>query len=146
MGKSDESGRKADKKRHSSTEDDSPVKRMKTEDEEADQKQGDNKYNPYLAHMDDGSDTKDLAYGSGGHVPGSAFRSFTRRQTTAKQAAKAEAGDNNPFTGNPHSQQYFGILKTRHNLPVHKQRSVSMLTLFTSKFLAVSHRALTLTS
>jgi len=124
MGRSDESGRKADKKRHSSTEEDSPVKRMKTEDEEDGQKQGNKEYNPYLAHMDDNGagDTKDLAYGSGGHVPGSAFRSFTRRQTTAKQAAKAEAGDNNPFTGNPHSQQYFSILKTRHNLPVHKQR------------------------
>jgi len=140
MGRSDESGRKADKKRHSSTEEDSPVKRMKTEDEEDGQKQGNKEYNPYLAHMDDNGagDTKDLAYGSGGHVPGSAFRSFTRRQTTAKQAAKAEAGDNNPFTGNPHSQQYFSILKTRHNLPVHKQRSVSRSTLVASKFSVVS--------
>lgn len=118
--KGHDSDRKADKKRHSSTEEDSPVKRMKTEDVEDNKEAG--KYNPYLAHMEDSKDFN--SYGQQGHAHGSAFSGFTRRQTTAKQAAVAEAGDNNPFTGEPHSQQYFSILKTRHNLPVHKQRLV----------------------
>ncbi|KAI1432381.1 P-loop containing nucleoside triphosphate hydrolase protein [Xylaria sp. CBS 124048] len=51
-----------------------------------------------------------------------AFRHFQRRQTTAKQAKKTEDGEINPFTGQPHSERYFSILKTRRNLPVHQQR------------------------
>lgn len=98
----------ATKKRNSSPEaDSSHLKRAKTEE--------DQKYNPYLAHMDQNA--------SGSGIPkGSPLEDFTRRSTTAKQASKAEDGDNNPFTGRPHSQQYFGILESRRNLPVHKQR------------------------
>ena len=37
-------------------------------------------------------------------------------------AKKAEDGPSNPFNGQPLSQKYFSILKTRRNLPVHVQR------------------------
>lgn len=99
------------------------TKRVKVEKTEAEDDKTKTKTkmedNPYLAHWNDGD-------GNGfidGKLPaGSALRHFRRRQTTAKQAYEAEDGDNNPFTGEPHSQKYFSILKTRRNLPVHKQR------------------------
>ncbi|KAL2160298.1 hypothetical protein VTH06DRAFT_1471 [Thermothelomyces fergusii] len=47
---------------------------------------------------------------------------FELRNTTALQAEKAEDSDVNPWTGRPHSERYFKILKTRRDLPVHKQR------------------------
>ncbi|KAG6299893.1 DEAH-box ATP-dependent RNA helicase prp43 [Claviceps aff. purpurea] len=79
---------------------------------------GEEKYNPYLAHMD--------LYTTNGWgdepSPGSALAGMTRRKTTAAQASRAEDSATNPFTGQPHSQKYFGILETRRNLPVHKQR------------------------
>ncbi|EME40701.1 hypothetical protein DOTSEDRAFT_74295 [Dothistroma septosporum NZE10] len=37
-------------------------------------------------------------------------------------AAQAEDGPDNPFTGMPLSDRYFGILKSRRGLPVHAQR------------------------
>lgn len=97
-----------DKKRQSTEQEDGSVKRVKQED------------NPYLAHLN--TDGRQNGGGSSKMVAGSAFHDFTRRETTAKQAAKAEDGDNNPFTGEPHSAQYFKILKGRRDLPVHKQR------------------------
>ena len=84
-------------------------------------KQGgdDEKYNPYLAHMYDNGD-------SNGHgeepSPDSPLAGMKRQQTTAKQAAKAEDSESNPFTGRTHSQKYFQILQGRRDLPVHKQR------------------------
>ncbi|POR31720.1 Putative pre-mRNA-splicing factor ATP-dependent RNA helicase prp43 [Tolypocladium paradoxum] len=86
--------------------DDFSRKKAKKGEESAD------KHNPYLAHMhdDDGTD---------GHGP---LAGMKRHETTAKQAAKAEDSDVNPFTGRAHSQQYFRILQTRRELPVHKQR------------------------
>jgi pre-mRNA-splicing factor ATP-dependent RNA helicase DHX15/PRP43 len=84
-------------------------------------KQGgdDEKYNPYLAHMYDNGD-------SNGHgeepSPDSPLAGMKRQQTTAKQAAKAEDSESNPFTGRAHSQKYFQILQGRRDLPVHKQR------------------------
>ncbi|KAG5929831.1 DEAH-box ATP-dependent RNA helicase prp43 [Claviceps africana] len=76
------------------------------------------KYNPYLAHMNqDGTNGYDDE-----PSPGSILAGMTHRETTAAQAAKAEDSATNPFTGQPHSQQYFSILETRRNLPVHKQR------------------------
>lgn len=115
-----------DRKRQSSPDIVTPTKRIKTEDGESKPA----KYNPYLAHWSNGNDdgdTKDSKNGFGLNdlLPkGSPLAQFERRKTTAKQAFEAENGDNNPFTGEPHSQQYFNILKTRSNLPVHKQRSV----------------------
>lgn len=75
------------------------------------------KYNPYLAHMRDGQNGNGVE-----PSPDSPLAGMKRHHTTAKQAAKAEDNDSNPFTGRPHSQKYFQILETRRNLPVHKQR------------------------
>ncbi|KAI9768524.1 MAG: DEAH-box ATP-dependent RNA helicase prp43 [Geoglossum umbratile] len=75
------------------------TKRMKVTDT-------DPKDNPYLAHMYE-EPVKDK---------------FRRHATTAAMAKKAEDGPNNFLTGQPLSGQYFQILKTRRNLPVHAQR------------------------
>ncbi|KAI1769106.1 P-loop containing nucleoside triphosphate hydrolase protein [Hypoxylon sp. FL1150] len=107
-----------DRKRLSSPDIDTPIKRIKTEDGESKP----TKYNPYLAHWSNGNDDGDVKDGTNGLPKGSPLAHFERRKTTAKQAFEAENGDNNPFTGEPHSQQYFNILKSRRNLPVHKQR------------------------
>ncbi|CAK7272229.1 DEAH-box ATP-dependent RNA helicase prp43 [Sporothrix epigloea] len=72
-------------------------------------------YNPYLAHLEDGS-------GSNYDDGASGFAGMTRHQTTAKQASDVEHAEYNAFTNRPHTQQYFGILETRKGLPVHKQR------------------------
>lgn len=71
--------------------------------------------NPYLSHMyrDQESNCDDNW---------DAFSGFRRRRTTARQAEGVEDGKLNPFTHNPHTFQYFSILKARRNLPVHKQR------------------------
>jgi len=74
----------------------------------------DSKPNPYLAHLDEED--------RGGFNFKSPLDRFERQNTTAEQASKAEDSDNNPWTNNPHSQQYFKILKTRRDLPVQKQR------------------------
>lgn len=74
----------------------------------------DAKPNPYLAHLDED--------GRSGFAFKSPLDKFDRQNTTARQASEAEDSDNNPWTNNPHSQQYFKILKTRRDLPVHKQR------------------------
>ncbi|CAI6097029.1 unnamed protein product [Clonostachys chloroleuca] len=65
-------------------------------------------YNPYLAHMNPSSD--------------SPFSGMTRRQVTAEQISKVEDLSTNAFTGVEHTQKYFQILRTRRDLPVHKQR------------------------
>ena len=100
--------------------------------------------NPYLQHMIDNRDDSDYGhkhekthnndYYGYSNASGNSYEignskstltSFTRHQTTAKQAYKAEDGPDNPFTGGPLSQKYFDILETRRNLPVHKQRYIS---------------------
>jgi hypothetical protein len=86
--------------------------------------QSDPASNPYLAHMDHGDDN---GY-SNGRSNGSGtdgLTHFKRHTTTSAQAAKAEDGPSNPFNGNNLSERYFGILKTRRNLPVHAQRCVT---------------------
>ncbi|KAK4640215.1 DEAH-box ATP-dependent RNA helicase prp43 [Podospora bellae-mahoneyi] len=89
-------------KRSSVESDAQDSKRIKTDD----------KPNPYLAHlnMDGANDFK------------SPLDEMERHNTTALQAAKAEDSDINPWTGKPHSENYFKILKTRRDLPVSKQR------------------------
>lgn len=86
--------------------------------------------NPYLAHIyaDDtyhnygnGHSTTNLDYNSS---PGTVFSNLKRHKTTALEAHEAEDGPNNPFNNIPLSNRYFGILKTRRDLPVHKQRRV----------------------
>lgn len=91
-------------------------KRVKVEKAEDEDKKFES--NPYLSHWNEKNGN-----GYDGRLPaGSPLRDFKCRKTTAKQAFEAEDNENNPFTGQPHSEQYFNILKTRRNLPVHKQR------------------------
>ncbi|CAK9437856.1 uncharacterized protein LODBEIA_P22340 [Lodderomyces beijingensis] len=56
------------------------------------------------------------------HHDAGEFQGLVRHQTTSADAAKLENGPRNPFTGNEFSQQYFKILATRRDLPVHAQR------------------------
>lgn len=92
--------------------------------------------NPYLAHRyeepaaDEGNHN---GYSNGYGRPtnrmngvsnASSLARFPRHKSTAAMAKKAEDGPNNPFSGQPLSSQYFDILKTRRNLPVHQQRYV----------------------
>jgi len=100
----------------------------------------DTKNNPYLAHMqepDDAADdggyengftgdsTPNLKATSNGYgQPKDHLKGMKRHATTTKQAQAAEDGPQNAFNGNQLSERYFGILKTRRNLPVHAQRYV----------------------
>ena len=102
-------------KRRSSDDIDDSRKKAKMGGVRLDSGNGDSGYNPYLAHMRD----EDAAGGADGT---GAFAGVTRRQTTAKQAERIEDSDTNPFTERPHSTQYFRILESRRDLPVHKQR------------------------
>jgi len=87
--------------------------------------------NPYLAHHYE-EDTEDYSngygngtsrqYGKGGSSATTSLSKFKRHNTTAAQAHTAEDGPDNPFNNVPLSHQYFDILKTRRDLPVHKQR------------------------
>lgn len=70
--------------------------------------------NPYLAHHYENN--------SNGDTYGSSLSKFKRFETTAAQAHEVEDGPNNPFNNQPLSKRYFDILKTRRDLPVHKQR------------------------
>ncbi|KAI9809929.1 MAG: DEAH-box ATP-dependent RNA helicase prp43 [Sarcosagium campestre] len=82
--------------------------------------------NPYLAHMYEDSNENGYGNGNGdgtyGGGNGSILRTYRRHQTTTAQARTAEDGPRNPFTGQQLSEQYFKILKTRRDLPVHAQR------------------------
>ncbi|RFU34540.1 hypothetical protein B7463_g1779, partial [Scytalidium lignicola] len=83
--------------------------------------------NPYLAHRYEKEVSYNNGYGSqnrNGYKFSSngTLSNFERHATTAAQAHTAEDGPENPFNGNPLSEQYFKILKTRRDLPVHKQR------------------------
>ena len=90
----------------------------------------DPKTNPYLAHMYEDS-TEDSSYSNGYGKPNriqgvggnaSALVKFPLHGTNAAMAKEAENGPNNPFNGKSLSTQYFNILETRRNLPVHAQR------------------------
>ena len=98
--------------------DESRAKRQKMESDPAS--------NPYLAHM---NHNEDNGYSNGRSDGGASdgLTHFKRHQTTAQLAAKAEDGPSNPFNGKNLSERYFGILKTRRNLPVHAQRYVASL-------------------
>jgi len=84
--------------------------------------------NPYLAHMYEVQDDDSYnGYTSrNGNSNGASARTglsdFKRHETTALQAHTAEDGPANPFNNAPLSKQYFNILKTRRELPVHQQR------------------------
>lgn len=99
----------------------------------------DPKNNPYLAHMYQDSAyhhkkssngfPKDNMNGSG---HGSSLAKLPRHNTTSAMAMKLEDGPDNPFTGQPLSQQYLAILKTRRDLPVHAQRYEGVVHCFAS--------------
>lgn len=78
--------------------------------------------NPYLAHHYEESNGYNNGGANSSYSGGSALSSFSRHQTTARLAKEAENGPANPFNSQPLSQQYFNILKTRRDLPVHAQR------------------------
>lgn len=89
----------------------------------------DPKLNPYLAHRYEEDDSYNNGYHTSnsngyGSSESTGLSHFKRHQTTALQAHAAEDGPANPFNNAPLSKQYFNILKTRRDLPVHKQRSV----------------------
>jgi pre-mRNA-splicing factor ATP-dependent RNA helicase DHX15/PRP43 len=106
---------KGDRKRSSDASDTLATAKRIKKGESSDEQAIEN--NPYLAHL------KQETGGNSGEIPSnSILHKFSRRETTAKQASEAEDGNDNPFTGEPHSQQYFKILKGRRDLPVHKQR------------------------
>jgi pre-mRNA-splicing factor ATP-dependent RNA helicase DHX15/PRP43 len=107
------------------------------------QKTRDPKSNPYLAHMYSNSDDSDedggvsltqsrkpiIKTSSNGYkasdLPSTgSIGKLRRHRTTAALAAEVEDGPMNPFTGKQLSEEYFRILKTRRNLPVHAQRFV----------------------
>lgn len=99
-------------------------------------KELDPRANPYLAHRyeepteDEGSyNGYSNGYGRpanrmNGVSNASSMARFPRHKSTAAMARNAEDGPNNPFSGQVLSSQYFSILKTRRNLPVHQQRYV----------------------
>lgn len=80
----------------------------------------DPKDNPYLAHMYATETNNGIAYGASDKA--SLFANIKRHKTTAAQARQLEDGESNPFTGQPFSNRYLSILKTRRDLPVHAQR------------------------
>ena len=102
-------------------------------------KEMDPRLNPYLAHRyeeaaeDEGSyNGYSNGYGRpanrvNGLSNASSLSRFPRHRSTAAMAKNAEDGPNNPFSGQPLSSQYFSILKTRRNLPVHQQRYVEKI-------------------
>ncbi|KAI9054460.1 hypothetical protein LZ554_001622 [Drepanopeziza brunnea f. sp. 'monogermtubi'] len=77
--------------------------------------------NPYLAHNYE-EESFYSAHDGNGNGARTGLSDFKRHATTAVQAHTAEDGPNNPFNNAPLSKQYFNILKTRRDLPVHKQR------------------------
>lgn len=91
----------------------SRAKRPRTDDLDPSQ-------NPYLAHMYE--DQQDGSYSNGNGAASTPLSNFKRHETTALKAHAAEDGPNNPFNNTPLSSRYFNILKTRRDLPVHKQR------------------------
>jgi pre-mRNA-splicing factor ATP-dependent RNA helicase DHX15/PRP43 len=101
-----------------------PAKRQKMSTEPTDPRS-----NPYLAHMYESPDTNGYSNGystpprkMNGALHEGPLSQFQRHKTTSAQAKKVEDGQVNPFTGQPFSQRYISILKTRRDLPVHAQR------------------------
>ena len=97
-------------------------------------KEVDPRVNPYLAHryeepVEDEGGYNDYTNGyprtikrTDGALKASSLAGLPRHKTSAAMAKKAEDGPNNYFNGQPLSSQYFSILKTRRDLPVHQQR------------------------
>ncbi|CAG8440529.1 3457_t:CDS:2 [Ambispora gerdemannii] len=84
-------------------------------------------YNPYLAHLTNQQLTSNINSRSplDGFIPG---------KTTAEQARKVEEGKINPFTSKSYSPEYYKLLSTRRNLPVHAQRHEFLNLVHESQF------------
>ena len=113
-------------------------------------KEMDPRMNPYLAHKyEEPAEDEDSynGYNNGyirpthrmnGLSHASSLSRFPRHKSTAAMAKDAEDGPNNPFSGQPLSSQYFNILKTRRNLPVHQQRYAQKAPVLEGKILTPS--------
>ena len=77
--------------------------------------------NPYLAHrttpMNGASGAVNPPHGVSGAVH--PLHGWSPRKVTAEQVRKALDGDVNPFTKQPVSAQYKGIMEARRKLPVY---------------------------
>ncbi|KAF7128729.1 hypothetical protein CNMCM5793_003580 [Aspergillus hiratsukae] len=91
--------------------------RSRAKRQKMDKTEMDPRNNPYLAHMYADASTNGNSSGTN-----PAFAKLKRHQTTSALAKEIEDGEINPFTGQPFSNKYFSILKTRRDLPVHQQR------------------------
>lgn len=131
----DDSGSSSIKRKRKEEDHDSkPNSYLAQQYEKPTKKESDPKSNPYLAHMYEDEEVEDKAYNGYSNSYGKAMNRttgvsdastlarFPRHKTTAAMAKKAEDGPNNPFSGKLLSSQYFNILRTRRNLPVHQQR------------------------
>lgn len=101
-----------------------PAKRRKTSNGDMDPRN-----NPYLQHMYANETTENSSNGYStppGRFKGSPssdpLAKFQKHKSTAAMARSAEDGQINPFTGEPFSNRYVSILRTRRDLPVHSQR------------------------
>ena len=124
------------KKKQEDTDDASNPYLAQQHEEPPRKKELDPRANPYLAHRyEESTESEDNynGYSNGYGRPtsrvnglsnASSLVRFPRHKSTAAMAKDAEDGPNNPFSGQPLSSQYFNILKTRRNLPVHQQRYV----------------------
>ena len=135
-GKDTSIGKATSKKRKKEENEDDASNPYLTEQYEgpARKKQMDPRANPYLAHRyEEPAEDESIynGYTNGfartqkraeGPLKASSVAGFPRHKSTAAMAKKAEDGPNNHFNGQPLSTQYFSILKTRRNLPVHQQR------------------------
>lgn len=74
--------------------------------------------NPYLAHLYPEQQNGHVTNGDSSEP----LAMFKRHQTNAALAKTAEDEPRNPFNSKPLSKQYFSILRTRRELPVHAQR------------------------
>ncbi|GMM28126.1 DEAH-box ATP-dependent RNA helicase [Martiniozyma asiatica (nom. inval.)] len=59
---------------------------------------------------------------------GGEFDLNKRHKTSSDYASSLEGGKINPFTGESFTQNYFDILKVRHDLPIHQQRAEFLKT------------------
>lgn len=108
-----------------------PAKRQKTSNGNMDPRN-----NPYLQHMytDESSDNASNGYNTpprrlNGLAGSGPLAKFPRHKTTAAMARSVEDAQTNPFTGEPFSNRYMSILRTRRDLPVHAQRYAVWLQL-----------------
>ncbi|KAG9290544.1 hypothetical protein G9A89_020914 [Geosiphon pyriformis] len=85
--------------------------------------------NPYLAHL---PKKQRLVLATNARSP---LDGFIPGKTNSEQASKAEDGPINPFTSRAFSPEYYKILTSRRNLPVHAQRQEFLELVHNNQFL-----------